>query len=132
MPEIDIDTTPTSLTPHGLSQLVPCPYCRAETGQPCATNKGGQAPRRHQSRSDASSRSAGRDVALFVAKSDDAEWNAGDYLVCQAYSLDPAAKVTVLLVCRTGKDPERNAYRSEVRVVRVLSEQEVTDLELRN
>lgn len=129
MPAIDIDTTPTNMAPS-LTQLVTCPFCRAGVGVPCTTRNATLSPRAHVARWKASSDSARRDLALFQATQDCPDhWVNGDYLIAKAYSLDPQ-KVTVLRVCRTGEDPSRNAYRSEVTVVRVLFSEETRRLGL--
>jgi hypothetical protein len=76
---------------------------------------------RHTPTSAASAASAARDLAIFVATTDDDEWHAGDHLIGRAADWDPWEKITVLQVLSSGKNPQRNAYRHDVSVVRVLT-----------
>lgn len=123
-----MDLTPVSMTPHGHSQLVKCPYCGAAVGSPCATKSGGPAPHAHRRRWEESSRSAARDAALFAAKVDDpGQWRSGDLLIAKAYRYDNE-KVTVLRLLPSGRDPGRNAYRRDLRVLRVLTAAEASRL----
>lgn len=123
-----MDLSPVSKRPHGYAQLVRCPFCGAKTGSPCVTSTGQTAPQAHRRRWDASSRAAAHDTALFAAMVDEpGEWLAGDLLIARAYRYDNE-KVTVLRVLPSGRDPQRNAYRSDVEVLRVLTEAEVHEI----
>lgn len=124
-----MDLRPVSMTPHGHAQLVTCPYCSAAVGSPCLTRAGVTAPQAHRRRWNDSAHSAARDTALFAAEVDEpGAWKAGDLLIARAYRYNND-KVTVLRVLPSGRDPERNAYRRDVQVLRVLTAAEVHELE---
>lgn len=129
-----VDLTPVNLHPHGTPQLVRCPRCGAHPGASCITANGTTPKSAHRARWDTASASAKGDVALFVAVEDPGHegWAVGDHLLAQSYWLDPA-KVTVLAVLDSegrivNDNPGWNAYRREMKPLRVLNRAEVARL----
>jgi hypothetical protein len=60
------------------------------------------------------------ETRVFRMKEDDERFGllAGDLLECEAYWLDPQAKLTVLQRLSDGFDPSCNVYRYQVEPVR--------------